>query len=281
LLADPWFDRLFALLDREPPLALLLNRIKGTSPVAARKALNSMMLARAWGTTQHRFGSALQAFSHAAMLIYAGMWFPNDFIFMDGRFTKEQKRSNLRRLRDLGWGDGVLTPQQRQWLAQVHSPEGSAQVSKDRFPGEMLRLVGIFEGLTTPRRFRSAFSPRQAMVLLRRWTLKRLDPGIFESFRRFMGDWPVGTVVINQERKVEILGLPSLHGGQTAYPLSQLTREEGVPQASGMPWEENRFLREALHVSQLPLPEELKTLRLDWMKLPRTLSAPQDPLEGP
>jgi len=268
-------DSVFAVLRDSDALTRLWRRID-ENPYQAlamtpRHGLNVMLLARAWAVVCHRLGEALADFSLAALVHDLGHWRPPDLIYVFGPFTHEEARQ-MRRHAEIDPAElEGLSERALLWIAQHHEqPDGKGYPAGAREPemlSQALRIVDCFDGLTTARSFRLFYSYPEAMQLMTRWSGRKYNAGLFQSFRRFLGRFPPGSRLRLRNGAAGV----SLPGLEEEGHCLILTNEEGDRLAdprlervalSDIAGEAPRWLETAI-------PSEWENLRPDLLGLSR------------
>jgi HD-GYP domain-containing protein (c-di-GMP phosphodiesterase class II) len=256
-------------IDQDPHQAFLLARIKIGPAMTPRHAINVMLMARAWAKHSHKFGDRLDSFSYAA-LFHDVLQFQLDGIpYESGFFSKDQMRL-LQTHTKLDAEAAFLNEEARQWIAQHHEqpdgkgyPEGVTDVA---MPSQILRVVDVYDGLTTPRQIRPRYSEPEAIKLMSRWAGHKYHAGLFKSFLKFVGTFPVGTMVRLQSGNLAITLPPE---GED-LPVLVISNEEGDALASPHVETLNVLsIREEARAWQSPkLADAWRNLRPDWIAFP-------------
>ncbi|MDJ0834945.1 MAG: HD domain-containing protein [Acidobacteriota bacterium] len=262
---------LCAEIDRNPYQAFLMGRIKSSHAMTPRHALNVMLIARAWAVTSHKFGKRLHAFTLAALFHDLGHWRPQDLVYRFGPYTHDEYRRMQAHTALDEPALAEVDPDILEWIYQHHEqPDGRGYpqgIDQPHILAQFLRIVDCYEGLTTPRRFRPAYSPAEAMTVMARWSGFKYDARLFAGFRGFLGNWPVGSFIRASQGSaitlppggdlVEALLLTNEDGDQLETPLLIQLSPEDI-KGEGHPWHE------------AGLPDEWKNLRPDMLSLPRS-----------
>jgi HD-GYP domain-containing protein (c-di-GMP phosphodiesterase class II) len=278
LLNEPSLLRLLELVDACPYQAVTMARIKSGHTMTPRHGINVMMMARAWAVTSHRLGARLQPFTLAALFHDLGHWRPDDLLFVFDFFSREEYVS-MQRHAVSGAESAPLGDEARSWIAQHHEqvdgrgyPEG---ISNPHPLAQLIRICDVYDALTTPRRFRPAYSAHRAMVMMSRWVGYKYDAGLFQSFLEFMGGiHPVGSMVrlrdgrmaaILPPRDKEIQALIVASAEGDSVESAEITALDPAEiAAEGQPWQ------------QINLTDGWRALRPDLLSLPRFYS-PDEP----
>jgi len=270
LLDEATLPDLLARIDENPHQAVALTRIKSSHAMTPRHGINVLILARAWAVTAHRLGGKLFPFSVAALLHDLGHWRPASLVYEFGHFTKEQFRQMQAHVALEDEALRGLDPDILRWIRQHHErPDGRGYPDGDRNPHVLAQVIGIadvFDGLTTPRRFRPAYSPHEAMALMLRWSGHRFDARLLNSFLGFMGLYPPGSYVRTEEGQgitlpsegegTAVLMLTNADGDSLAEPTHRVVATAEI-RGEGRQWYNVR------------LPDAWKNLRPDLLGLPR------------
>lgn len=271
LLDGSIWPSLLQVIDENPRQAALMSRIKSGHAMTPRHAINVLCLARAWAIHAHRLGDTLADFSLAALLHDLGHWRPDTLVYVFHYFSHEQARE-LRNHPQLPEEEAALLPEStRQWIEQHHEqPDGKGYPKGINNPhplAQALRIVDIYDGLTTPRRFRPAYTPFRAMQLMSRWAGFKFDRRLFRSFEQFWGRYPAGTYLHLTNGAIAV-SLPPKSGEQTGLVL---TNTDGDPIDNGpmMTLTDDTVEREAFSTHGLNLPDAWKNVRPDLLALPR------------
>lgn len=273
LLADDMLDALFVRIDGQPYQAALMSRIKSGHAMTPRHAINTLCLARTWAQHSHRLGEALHDFSLAALFHDLGHWRPDNLVYVFHYFTHEQARVCQKHPIAEAEEWQVLSARARRWIAQHHEqPDGKgypAGLQQPEMLAQALRIVDVYDGLTTPRRFRPAYTPHRAMELMSRWAGFKFDRRLFRSFEHFWGRYPAGTLVHCKDGSLAV-SLPP-QGKQGLQHMVVLTNHEGdaIDEGAITPLTSATVDREAFSWHDIQLPENWRSLRPDLMALPR------------
>ncbi len=278
LLEEPALRRLLDQVDSYPYQALAMARIKSGHTMTPRHGLNVMMMARAWAVTSHRLGARLEPFSLAALFHDLGHWRPDNLLFVFDAFTRDEYAA-MQRHAASGAEAVPLSAEARGWIAQHHEQvdgRGYPNGIRDPHPlAQLLRICDIYDGLTTPRRFRPAYSGHRAMALMARWAGYKYDAGLFQSFLEFMGGiHPVSSAVRLRDGHMALVVPP-----RDKQPLLTLiANAEGDPLASDevRPLDLGEIAAEGQPWQQISLAEPWRSLRPELLNLPRFYS-PDDP----
>jgi HD-GYP domain-containing protein (c-di-GMP phosphodiesterase class II) len=199
LMESDLIQEIFSQVDSHPYQAWLFSRLKSSHTMTPRHGINVMLTTRAWAVTCHKLGDKLDSLSLAALFHDLGHWYPDDSLVFHFDFFSHEQMRQVRQHLPLDGDRLPLEPEALEWLNQHHEqPNGKGYplgLTKIHPLGALLRIADCFDGLTTARRFRPAYSHIKAMTLLRRWAGKRVDAGLVKSFRRFVGEWPAGSFV--------------------------------------------------------------------------------------
>ncbi len=270
LAASDVYRDFLAHIDENPYQAVLMARIKSGHAMTPRHGLNVLMMARAWALTSHKLGGKLADFSIAALLHDLGHWRPDHLVYVFGPFTHEEalKMRAHAAVDDEGLkalGSDVMT-----WIGQHHEqPDGKGYpngISNPHVLSQLLRIVDCFDGITTPRRFRVTWSYRHAMKVMSRWAGYKYSAGLFQSFRQFMGDHPVGSFVRIKDGGAGI----TLPGAFPQVNCLVLTNKDGDPlESPQVEVFELDSLEEAPQWQELQIPDNWNTIRPDLLGLPR------------
>ncbi len=274
LLNEPSLLRLLELVDAYPYQAVTMARIKSGHTMTPRHGINVMMMARAWAVTSHRLGARLQPFTLAALFHDLGHWRPDDLLFVFDFFSREEYVS-MQRHAASGAESAPLGDEARSWIAQHHEqvdgrgyPEG---IPNPHPLAQLIRICDVYDALTTPRRFRPAYSAHRSMVMMSRWVGHKYDAGLFQSFLEFMGGiHPVGSMVRlcdgrmaailpPRDKEIQALIVASAEGDPVeSAEITALDPAEIA--AEGQPWQ------------QINLTDAWRALRPDLLSLPRFYS---------
>lgn len=268
LLNDVW-----ALIDSNPYQALQMARVKSSHAMTPRHAINVMLIGRAWAVLKHKLGSKLSSFSLACLLHDIGHWREQSLVYVFDYFTHDQFREMQKHPLLDDEQKKCLPEEVVTWISQHHEqPNGKG------YPGGLkneaihmlshaLRIVDCYDGLTTARRFRPRYTPKEALVLMQKWAHHRIHAGLLKSFIAFVGGYPVGSFVslINGKRGIT---LPP-EGGQSQVLI--LTNADGDSVDDG----EIIQLKQADVTGESPswhrpdLPSGWENIRPDLIDLPR------------
>jgi|GEM_PF-4653881 len=124
---------------------------------------------------------------------------------------------------------GASRPALERLLALFEATQGNYKKSISlNLDSRLLRLTSAYIALTSHRPYRDAYTPEEAMRLLgSRATSKRegnLDPIIYYVFVRFMGIYPVGSLVLLSDQRKAVIYRPS--GQKAGVPLIKLVGEK-------------------------------------------------------
>ncbi|CAM2006747.1 HD-GYP domain-containing protein [Acanthopleuribacter pedis] len=278
LLTSPAFRFVCDWVDEDPYRGLLMSRIKHPHAFTPRHGINVMLIARAWMSWGHRLGDKRDKHALAALVHDIGHWSQPALLHVFGFFQKTEYRQMQQHARlpdahSFPEGHPLADPDIRLWIEQHHEqPDGRGYPDGIRDPhvlSQVLRIVDCYEGLTTDRRFRTRYTPHQALRLMARWAGYKFNAGLFKNFQRFVGVFPPGTFVSLVDGRLGAV-LPALEA-QTCHVLV-LTGEEGDPVAAArvVAVPAARVREEAPAWRQVALPEPWRTLRPDLMALPRS-----------
>lgn len=196
LVNQPGFSQLCEWIDAHPFDAFAFSRIKSGHAMTPRHAINVMLLVRAWSSHAHKLGDKLNALTRASLFHDLGHWEHPDLLFVFAPFSKQQMR-DCQKHPDTSWAG--LTAEERAWIAEHHEqPDGRGYprgITKVNPIAQLIHVCDVFDGLTTPRRFRKTFSYADAMTLMARWSGHVFPKGLFRSFQQFFGAVPVGTFI--------------------------------------------------------------------------------------
>ena len=260
-----------ALVDANPYQAVVFARIKSGHAMTPRHGINVMLLARAWVVSSHKLGSRLDDFTLAALCHDLGHWRPDDLIYVTEAFSHEQAR-NMQGHTQLDEAEFEgLDPAIRDWIAQHHEqPDGRGYPHGLVDPpllSQVIRIADCFEGLTSPRRFRPAWTWYRALVLMSRWAGMKFERGLFASFHRFLGTYPPGTFIRLQNGAAAVV----LPGGHPQVTCLVLTQEDGdcLPEPGVEILAAGAIAGEGQSWFETNLPETWRNLRPDLAGLPR------------
>ena len=273
LIFSSLLDRICHWIDDNPYQAALMARIKGSHAMTPRHGINVMLLARAWAVHSHKLGYKLNDFSLAALFHDLGHWRSGDLTYVFGHFSHEEAmRLRDHVLLDQESDTADLNDEIKLWIRQHHEqPDGKGYPEGIKNPhilAQLLRIADCFEGLTTPRRFRSAHSYPKAMAIMSRWTSYKYKSALFKSFSKFLGHYPVGSFIQLKSDEVGVT-LPSR---SEALDCIILTNAYGEPFSTPKfkQIEATQVKGEASPWRTPPLPDEWKNLRPDLLSLPRS-----------
>lgn len=261
---------LFECIDQNPYQAVLMSRIKTGHTMTPRHGINVLLLARAWARCCHRLGDRLDALCHASLLHDLGHWRPDTLAYVFEMFSREEY-ATMQAHTTAALEELPLSEEARTWIAQHHEqPDGRGYPNgiTDPHPlAQLIRLCDIYDALTTPRRFRPAYTSHVTMTMMSRWAGYKYTKGLFHSFFQFMGgSHPLGgfvrlpngamaAMLPPQENQPMLLPLTNEQGDSLADPEPRLVGEEHLEE--GYQWQ------------QVPLPEPWRNLRPDLLNLPR------------
>lgn len=271
LFAAAELPSLFDLIDSNPRQAVAMARIKSGHSMTPRHGLNVLLLVRAWAVSNHRIGSRLHELCLAALVHDLGHWRPDNLVFVFDQFSQaefscmcDHSRSALSEI--------PLSEEAKLWLTSHHEqPDGRGYPDGICNPhplAQLLRICDCYDGLTTPRRFRPAYSAHRAMVLMARWAGYKYSVGLFQSFFQFMGgNHPFGSFVVLKNGALAIM----LPAEQEVAQLLLLTDDDGEKLAMNRrrPLDADDVVVEANHWQQVSLPKAWANLRPDLLNLPR------------
>jgi len=125
---------------------------------------------------------------------------------------------------------GTSRPALKRLLAMFEATQGSSKASVSiNLDSRILRLVSQYVALTSDRPYRDAYQPAEALKLLgSRATDKKegsLDPVVYYVFVRFMGVYPVGSLVLLSDGRKGIVYRPS--GEKASLPMIKLISDDG------------------------------------------------------
>ena len=263
---------LLAWIEGHPFDAVALTRIKSSHAMTPRHALNVMLLAKAWTHHSHKLGAQENHFAFAALFHDLGHWRPDELAYVYDMFTHHQYRQMRRHTQTCDPFLKNLNPKIETWIHQHHEqPDGKGYpqgLTDADLLSQALRMADCFEGLTTPRRFRPAYSFHEAMMLMDRWAGSKLNPGLFQSFRKFLGIYPTGSFV----RISSGAGGIALPGNYPDTDVLLLTNSQGDPlddpQVKRV--ERGDLSGEGHYWYDSQLPEPWKGLRPDLLGLPKS-----------
>lgn len=270
LLEDPDLPALYEVIDTNPYQAVLFTRIKTGHALTPRHALNVLLLARAWVVSKHRLGERLDAFCLAALFHDLGHWQAKDLLYVMGPFTHEQFRRMQQHPRIHNEALAAIDPDLLTWIAQHHEqPDGRGYPEgiTDPHPlAQVIRLCDCYDGLTTPRRFRPAYTPLEAMRLMGRWAGYKFDRALYTGFRNFIGETPGGSFV-----RLDVGGGVSLPPEDGKTPILLLTNADGdeLPDPERITVAPEEITGDA-RTWRERLPDAWKGLRPDMLGLPRS-----------
>lgn len=126
---------------------------------------------------------------------------------------------------------GTARPALKRLLAMFEATQGSSKASVSiNLDSRILRLVSQYVALTSDRPYRDAYQPSEALKLLgSRAADKReggLDPVVYYVFVRFMGLYPVGSLVLLSDGRKGIIYRPS--GEKASLPMIKLIEDGGA-----------------------------------------------------
>lgn len=273
LVSEDILQRVWYYVDQSPYHAVLMSGIKSSHAMTPRHAINVMLLARAWTLTKHKLGNLLDDFSIAALFHDLGHWDDPSLVYVFDHFSHDQfeqmKKHPILNEPFLEQRNKKIV----KWIGQHHEqpngggyPTGLKGEEIDSL-SQALRIVDCFDGLTTARRFRPRYSPMEALVLMTRWSGKRLSRGLYSSFKNFLCEIPVGTFVTLKDGARAI----SLGPSDSGIHLLSLTDVDGDPLETpaflSLPLSE--IMGEAPSWHRPTLPKQWQFLRPDLMDLPR------------
>ena len=268
----PQLAALLAWVEQHPFDAVALTRIKSSHAMTPRHALNVMLLAKAWTHHSHKLGAQENHFAFAALFHDLGHWRPDELAYVYDMFTHDQCRKMRHHTEICDPFLKNLNPKIETWIHQHHEqPDGKGYpqgLTDSDLLSQALRMADCFEGLTTPRRFRPAYSFHEALMLMVRWAGSKLSPGLFQSFRKFLGTYPIGSFV----RISSGAGGIALPGSYPDTHVLLLTNREGDPleEPQIKRVEHQDLSGEGHYWYDAQLPEPWKGLRPDLLGLPKS-----------
>ncbi|MCB1051965.1 MAG: HD domain-containing protein [Acidobacteria bacterium] len=269
LFEQPEWTQLCQWVDTNPFQAFAFARIKSGHAMTPRHGINVFLMLRAWLIHSHKVGSKLEPLSQAALLHDLGHWRPPDLVYVFAPFSHEQARLKWKHCQ-VDWDEGFFGDEARQWINEHHeqpNQKGYPQQIKPHVLSQMLRIVDVFDGLATPRRFRVAYEYVDALRLMKRWAGHHYERGLLKSLIQFFGTYPVGTYVRLTNKSLAIALAPCAEGQH----YLQLSDQEGT----ALPFNHEAILLNpqvesaAKSWQWLPLPDAWKGLRPDLVNLPR------------
>ena len=204
------FEALLPLIDRHGDMAVSFARIKSGHAMTPRHGINVMLICRAWMSWGHQLGKRLDDFTFSALIHDLGHWHPDDLVFVFAAYSHDQARLLGAHTRTAPWRDAVLDDEMIHWIENHHEqPDGKGYPSRTTevpLLAQALRVVDCYDGLTTARRTRPTYSGFEALVVLKRWSGYKFAKGLFQNFARFMGEYPLGTLVklVGGERAIMV-----------------------------------------------------------------------------
>lgn len=271
LIQSPWLAEIYRQVDDDPQQAFLMTRIKSGHAMTPRHGINVMLTLRAWMVTHHRLGSRLDEFSFAALLHDLGHWRPDTLVPVYEAFSHEQAR--LAREHPLLGRESspVLTREMRLWISEHHEqPDGKGYPHRIRDPtllSQALRIVDCLEGLTTSRRTRPPFRYGQAMGMLERWAGFKFEKGLFKSLKKFLGPYPIGSLIRLKTGEIAIT-LPPAQQGPLCLMLSNRDGDE-LENPVVQPFDQHDPLEERFRLFDFKIPHDWRNIRPDLLNLPR------------
>lgn len=263
---------LYTEIDANPHQAVAMARIKSGHTMTPRHGLNVLMLARAWIAHSHRLGDRLEPFCRAALFHDLGHWRPDDLLFVFEYFSHDEHR-RMQNHATAALEEMPLTDEARTWVAQHHEQvdgKGYPKGISDPHPlAQLLRICDCYDGLTTPRRFRPAYTAHRAMVLMERWAGYKYSEGLFQSFLDFMGGMhPAGSFIRTEDGAMAVVIPPSEDGAIYHLPL---TNHQGdvLDNQEPKPLLPDSIVDEGYQWQQVALPGDWRNLRPDLLNLPR------------
>ncbi len=91
---------------------------------------------------------------------------------------------------------------------------------------DMVTIADTFDAMTTLRCYQKPFSPRKALDQLRRMSGTHLHPEYVEKFARFLGPYPVGTLVRLKDGVIALV-IDQNHQGENSLKLKKIIDEAG------------------------------------------------------
>lgn len=278
LFSEPALARLLELVDAYPHQAVAMARIKSGHTMTPRHGINVMMMARAWAVSSHRLGARLEPFTLAALCHDLGHWRPDDLLFVFDFFSRDEYAA-MQRHAASGAQAAPLSDEARAWIAQHHEqvdgrgyPEG---IANPHPLAQLIRICDVYDGLTTPRRFRPAYSGHRSMQMMSRWAGHKYDAGLFQSFLEFMGGFhPVGSMVRLRDGRMAAILPPQDQSCQALIVAS--AQGDALESAEILALDPSEIAAEGQPWQQVSLVEAWRALRPDLLSLPRFYS-PDEP----
>lgn len=273
-LEDEDLMTIWDLVDENPYQAFLLARIKSSHAMTPRHAINVMLMARSWAFVKHKLGSKLKDFSLAALFHDLGHWEKPNLVYVFDHFTHEQYREMREHPVLPEDAHVILGESAATWILQHHEqPNGKGypyglRGNELELLGQALRVIDCYDGLTTARRFRPRYTPHEAMVLMEKWMGTRIHQGLFKSFKKFLGAYPVGTFVVLDDGSRGVTLPPNEHGETQVL---QLLNQEGdrLQKPEVLAISPQTIQGESPSWHRPELPDEWVHLRPDLLDLPR------------
>lgn len=217
----------------DPTASLWLTRLKADDDYTSRHAINACVLALTFGHYMGLEGRALENVGLGTLLMDVGrMIVPGNVFPKPGELSETEWAYVRRHVTD---GVRLLNrssvPDDSLEIVRMHHERALGQGYPEGLSGDLIPwnamiggLVDTYDALLHDRPYRAAFKPDDAIGLLYHQAPTTFGEHLVESFTRYLGSYPVGTVVEldNGSRGVVVGNQP----GEGLWPTVLLVRNE-------------------------------------------------------
>lgn len=218
-----------------------LSAVKQAEAYAPQHAVNTAVLAITLGDKVGLGKVELADLGLAALFHDIGMRStPAELVEKPGPLSSDERRRLERHplasveelLAEPSFGKSVL---RRIVVAFEHhcGLDGSGYPVLERQPHLFARIVAIaaaYDALTTPRPWRKAFLPDEALGMMLSDAGSRFDPALLKVFVNALGLYPVGTLVRLSSGELAVVAYSGVEGDRATRPMVALLGTDGSPQ---------------------------------------------------
>ena len=230
-------DQMTRLIREDATASLWLTRLQNHSDYLRDHAVNTCAIALAFGAHLGMEGRPLQCLGLAALFMDIGMTKVPQEVLSKKRPLSSTERSTVRKHVEFGAKqlEQAGVPLETLAIVRAHHeridtrgyPHG---IGGDELPRQALiaGLADSFEAMTTDRPYRAAFRPDQALQELYRNAEDTFGRDLIQSFIRFVGTYPVGTLV-ELDNNATGLVVGSRPGAGASPTVLMLRTPDGTP----------------------------------------------------
>jgi HD-GYP domain-containing protein (c-di-GMP phosphodiesterase class II) len=213
--AEPVIDRIVESVSRHADALVPLGALKNADSYSVEHAIASASLMAAFGLNLGMTPDELHNLALGAVLQDIGMAaVPADVVEKQAQMTDRDAdliRAHVEQSHHLLQDVGRLSLPTLEVITQHHERiDGSGYPDRlygDEISraGQMAAIVDVYDAMTSPRPYRKALPPAEALKKLYEMATRYFDPALVQAFVRTIGIYPVGSLVRLQSGMIGVV----------------------------------------------------------------------------